>query len=160
MAHEIEHTSGINQVDLWAAVFKDDGGTMKVYDLITPEWEVWTDGAGVDDYDIPLTEAGGGGKYTATFPSALPAGNYSINIYKGSSKDGNDEPVAGCDVYWNGTTLHKIGGDVVLIRKILANKAVQDKTTGVIVYYDDDGITPILTITPTDNGSLITRTPS
>jgi hypothetical protein len=47
-----------------------------------------------------------------------------------------------------------------LVRKILANKAVQNKLTGVITYYDDDDVTPILTITPTDDGSLITRTPS
>ncbi len=47
-----------------------------------------------------------------------------------------------------------------LVKKILANKAVQNKSTGVITYYDDDGTTPILTITPTDDGSLITRTPS
>jgi len=47
-----------------------------------------------------------------------------------------------------------------LIKKILANKAVQNKSTGVITYYDDDGTTPILTITPTDDGSLVTRTPS
>jgi hypothetical protein len=48
--------------------------------------------------------------------------------------------------------------DVAL--KILRNKAVQNKTTGQIKYYDDDGETVILTHTPEDNDSEITRTPS
>jgi len=44
-----------------------------------------------------------------------------------------------------------------LILKILKNKAVQNKTTGAIVIYDDDGVTPILTLTPTDSATEITR---
>jgi len=44
--------------------------------------------------------------------------------------------------------------------KMLINKAVQNKATGTINYYDDDGQTVILTHTPTDGESEITRTPS
>ena len=44
--------------------------------------------------------------------------------------------------------------------KVLVNKAVQNKNTGAIEYYDDDGQTIILTHTPTDEQSTITRTPS
>ncbi|KPJ66958.1 MAG: hypothetical protein AMJ43_06445 [Coxiella sp. DG_40] len=44
--------------------------------------------------------------------------------------------------------------------KTLLNKAVQAKTTGVIDYYDDDGQTVILTHTPTDGESAITRVPN
>jgi hypothetical protein len=44
--------------------------------------------------------------------------------------------------------------------KVIVNKAVQTKSTGVIVYYDNDGETPILTHTPTDTEADITRTPS
>lgn len=44
--------------------------------------------------------------------------------------------------------------------KTLLNKAIQAKATGVIDYYDDDGETKILTQTPTDSESDITRTPS
>jgi hypothetical protein len=47
--------------------------------------------------------------------------------------------------------------DVAL--KMLKNKAVQDKTTGQIKYYDDDGETVILTHTPEDSDSEITRMP-
>jgi len=44
--------------------------------------------------------------------------------------------------------------------KVLVNKAVQNKSTGAIIYYDDDGQTAILTMTPTDGESTITLTPS
>ena len=44
--------------------------------------------------------------------------------------------------------------------KILINKAVQNKSTGEIQYYDDDGTTVILTHIPTDEESTITRIPS
>jgi len=46
-----------------------------------------------------------------------------------------------------------------LAAKSLVNKAIQTKATGAVVYYDDDGLTPILTHTPTDGESTITRTP-
>lgn len=52
------------------------------------------------------------------------------------------------------------GGLYEKAAKILVNKAVQTKSTGVIEYYDDDGQTVILTHTPTDGESSITRTPS
>ena len=44
--------------------------------------------------------------------------------------------------------------------KMLINKAVQNKVTGIIQYYDDDDTTVILTHTPIDDESTITRTPS
>jgi hypothetical protein len=44
--------------------------------------------------------------------------------------------------------------------KILANRAAQNKVTGAISYYDDDGTTVILTHTPDDGSSSITRAPS
>jgi len=44
--------------------------------------------------------------------------------------------------------------------KMLVNKAVQNKATGATVYYDDDGETPILTLTPTDSETDITRASS
>jgi hypothetical protein len=54
------------------------------------------------------------------------------------------------------------GGDAGLLQKaakMLLNKAVQDKLTGAIRYYDDDGETVILTHTPGENESSLTRTP-
>lgn len=44
--------------------------------------------------------------------------------------------------------------------RILLNKAVQSKLTGEIRYYDDDGVTAILTHTPEENESSFTRMPS
>ena len=44
--------------------------------------------------------------------------------------------------------------------RMLVNKAIQNKVTGAISYYDDDGETVILTHTPSDAESTITRTPS
>jgi hypothetical protein len=44
--------------------------------------------------------------------------------------------------------------------KMLINKAVQNKLTSAIQYMDDDGVTPILTHTPTESTSQIIRTPS
>ena len=41
--------------------------------------------------------------------------------------------------------------------KMLLNKAVQDKLTGAIRYYDDDGQTVILTHTPDEGASSLTR---
>jgi len=43
--------------------------------------------------------------------------------------------------------------------KVILNKAVQNKATGAVQYYDDDGQTVILTHTPQDGESQITRMP-
>jgi len=44
--------------------------------------------------------------------------------------------------------------------KVIVNKAVQNKETGVIEHYDDDGETVILTQTPSESDTEVTRTPS
>jgi len=44
--------------------------------------------------------------------------------------------------------------------KVLVNKAVQNKVTGVISFYDDDGQTLLFTQTPNENETSITRTSS
>jgi len=44
--------------------------------------------------------------------------------------------------------------------KSLVNKAIQNKNTGAIDYYDDDGQTILFTHMPIDDESTITRTPS
>jgi hypothetical protein len=52
------------------------------------------------------------------------------------------------------------GADAELLTraaKMLLNKAVQDKLTGAIRYYDNDGQTVILTHTPNENASSLTR---
>jgi len=44
--------------------------------------------------------------------------------------------------------------------KVLVNKAVQNKLSGAITYYESDGVTTFLTHTPSDEEAAITRTPS
>lgn len=44
--------------------------------------------------------------------------------------------------------------------KMLLNKAVQNKLSGEIRYYDDDGVTAILTHTPNEDESTFTRMPN
>lgn len=44
--------------------------------------------------------------------------------------------------------------------KVLVNKAVQDKVTGQIRYYDDDGQAVILTHTPAESDEQLLREPS
>ena len=44
--------------------------------------------------------------------------------------------------------------------KLLTNKAVQNKVTGAIEYFDDDGQSVILTHTPSESESSLTRAPS
>lgn len=51
-------------------------------------------------------------------------------------------------------------GKALLAAKSLVNKAVQNKATGAIDYYDDDSETVILTQTPDDGQSTIVRVPS
>ncbi|MCJ7692766.1 MAG: hypothetical protein MUO22_05065 [Sedimentisphaerales bacterium] len=57
---------------------------------------------------------------------------------------------------------NRFGGSLLFKKaaKLLVNKAVQNKGTGVIDYYDDDGETVILTHTPAEGESIITRTSS
>jgi len=44
--------------------------------------------------------------------------------------------------------------------KLLSNTVIQTKSTGAVVVYDDDGSTPLLTLTPTEDSTKITLTPS
>jgi hypothetical protein len=50
--------------------------------------------------------------------------------------------------------------DIEKVVKMLVNKAVQNKSTGAIDYYDDDGQSVVLTHTPAETESSVTRTPS
>lgn len=49
--------------------------------------------------------------------------------------------------------------DIEKAVKVLTNRAVQNKLSGAIDYYDDDGQTVILTHTPSESESILTRTP-
>ena len=122
-------------------------------------FENW--GAGghdADDYDVALSENGSaGGHYVGDFDSAsnISAGRYTVQVFlqAGDNPADGDELVGSGQLVWTGA------GELTA-DKMLANKAIQNKATGAIQYFDDDGQTVILTHTPSDEESTITRTPS
>jgi len=150
MANEIhiDYASG-NTV---YAVVRDGAG--KVWYPAGQVFEDWgTSGHDADDYDISLTDKSGD-RYVGDFDANIPAGRYTIQAFlqAGANPADSDDLVGSDEMIWR-------GGRRLTVDKILANKAVQNKVTGAIDYYDDDGQTVILTHTPTDDQSSITRTP-
>ena len=130
-------------------------GAGDVWNATGQTFELWgTGGRTADDYDISLTDKSGSW-YIGNLDSSIPAGRYSIQVFlqAGANPADGDTFIAGQEILWSGT-------GVVKADKLLANKAVQDKPSGQIKYYDDDGQTVLLTLTPTDAASTITRTPS
>lgn len=118
-------------------------------------FESWgTGGRTADDYDISLTDKGGS-RYVGNFDSNIPASRYSVQVFvqAGANPADSDNLVGGDEIVWSGT-------GKVTCDKLLANKAIQNKATGEIKYYDDDGQTVLLTHTPVDTAATITRTPS
>jgi hypothetical protein len=118
-------------------------------------FEDWADnGHDADDYDINLIDKGGN-RYVGDFDINVPAGRYTVQVFlqSGTGPSDGDSLIGSDKIIWTGC------GELT-VDKILANKAVQNKVTGAINYYDDDGETIILTHTPTDSESSITRAPS
>jgi hypothetical protein len=118
-------------------------------------FETWgTGGRTAHDYDISLTDKGGS-RYVGDFDSNIPAGRYSVQSFlqAGAYPVDSDSFVGSIEIVWSGTG--KVRSD-----KLLANKAIQDKATGEIKYYDDDGQTVLMTLTPLDTIGAITRMPS
>jgi hypothetical protein len=118
-------------------------------------FESWgNNGHNADNYDISLTDKSGS-RYVGNFDANIPAGRYTVQMFlqAGANPADSDELIGGARIIWTGSA-------ELTCEKILANKAVQNKATGAIDYYDDDGQTIILTHTPTDGESSITRTPS
>ena len=122
-------------------------------------FENWgANGHDADDSDVSLSEVGSGGSHYACnldTGSNIPAGRYCVVVFlqAGASPADGDKIIGSGEIVWTGA------GEVTA-DKILANKAIQTKSTGAIKYYDDDGQTVILTHTPDDGESAITRTPS
>jgi len=117
-------------------------------------FEDWgTSGHNADNYDIALTGKGGS-RYVGNFPGNITAGRYTIQMFlqAGANPADSDQLIGSARIIWTGS------GELTA-DKILANKAVQDKATGAIDYYDDDGQTIILTHSPSDGPSSITRMP-
>jgi hypothetical protein len=151
MANEIQvnYASG----NTLYAVVRNSAG--EVWFVTGEVFEAWgTGGRTADDYDIGLIDKSGS-RYVGGFDTNIPAGRYSIQAFlqAGANPADGDTLVAAEEIVWSGSG--KVTTD-----KLLANKAVQNKLTGQIQYYDDDGQTVLLIQTPTDTESAITRTPS
>ncbi len=150
MANEI-HADYASGNTLYAVV---RNAAANVWYVAGQVFETWgTGGRTADDYDISLTGKSGS-RYVGSFDVNIPAGRYSVQVFlqAGANPADGDSLVAGCEIVWSGTG--RVTSD-----KLLANKAVQNKTTGQITYYDDDGQTVLLTHTPADAQTTLTRTP-
>lgn len=151
MSNEI-HANYASGNTLYAVVRNAAGD---VWYVAGQAFEVWgIGGRTVDDYDISLTDKSGS-RYVGNFDTNIQAGRYSVQVFlQAGVNPANDDTLVGSDkIVWSGT-------GVVTADKLLANKAIQDKSSGQIKYYDDDGQTVLLTHTPTDAAAAITRTPS
>jgi len=145
----IDYTSGST---LYAVI---RNGAGEVWYAEGQVFESWGTGSRTaNDYDISLTDKGGS-RYVGNFDGNIPAGRYSIQAFlqAGAIPADSDNLVGGDEIVWS-------GAGKVTCDKLLANKAVQKKSTGEIKYYDDDGQTVLLTHTPADAAATITRTPS
>jgi len=130
-------------------------------------FENWGAGGNdADDYDVSLSPVGSAPAHIGHFDagSNIAAGRYFLVgfLREGASPADGDPRIAESDrpLIWDGTKeLFAPSLSAAKAFKSLVNKAIQTKSTGAIVFFDDDGVTPILTHTPTDGESTITRTP-
>jgi hypothetical protein len=72
--------------------------------------------ANIDDYDVALAEQGIASRfYVATFPAGIPAGVYSVAVYKrsGGSPAEGDLVVGAADIHWTGTQVVDLSDQAV-----------------------------------------------
>jgi len=151
MANEIhvDYTSGST---LYAVIRNQAGQVWRVAGQVFESWG--TGGHTADDYDIALMDTGGS-HYLGSFDGNILGGSYSIQVFRQLDADpANTDPlVSSRQILWTGS------GELTAA-KILVNRAIQDKVTGDIDYYDDDGQTILLTHTMGDTQAYLTRTPN
>jgi hypothetical protein len=106
-----------------------------------------------DDYDIALTDRTGS-RYVGDFDAGIPSGSYCIQIFRqaGATPAATDVLVGSREILWTGT------GELTAA-KLLANRAIEDRMTETLDYYDDDGRTVLLSQTLHEGASTFTRTP-
>ena len=134
------------------AVIRDSEG--QVWYVAGQVFEIWgDDGHIADDYAIPLADSGGS-RYVGDFDLNLPGGSYFIQIFRqvGADPADTDELVSSRRMLWTGS------GELTAT-KLLTNRAVQDKATGRIDFYDDNGQTVLFTLTPWDTQAFVARLP-
>ena len=159
MTNEIQYNH-TNDTDILYAILRNPA--KQIRDVENNEWDTHPESGSLDDCDISAGTASGG-LWSGDFPSGIDNGFYvvQIRLRAGSTPDCSDEIIGSAKGFWDGVTFgNALDAKLDKATKLLVNKAVQNKNTGVIEYFDDDGETVILTHTPTDGESTITRTPS
>ncbi len=108
-----------------------------------------------------ISKDGGAQGSLANNPAHKGNGQWSINLTAGEM---NADVIGLLFVHTDAVPVHfTIKTEPACMEKaakVIVNKAVQNKLTGEIVYYDDDGNTIIVTHTPEDTETEITRTPN
>jgi hypothetical protein len=151
MANEI-HVDYASGNTLYAVV---RNGAGNVWHVAGQVFEAWGTGSRTaDDYNMSLTDKSGS-RYVGNFDNNIPSGRHTVQVFlqAGANPADSDNLVGANEIVWSG--MGRVTAD-----KLLANKAVQNKATGEIKYYDDDGQTLLLTHTPIDAEAITTRTPS
>jgi len=154
MSHEIQVDVGT--ADTMYAVIRNAAG--QVWYPAGQVFETWgTGGRTAANYAITLTDRGAY-RRTGDFDANIPAGRYSVQVRVqagGSPADGDAlaspalTEVLTRQILWSGS-------GVVTVDKLLANKRRQDKSSGAITYFDDDGATELLSEAPVDTETTIT----
>jgi len=123
-------------------------------DVIISPWEALTALSGLmDDHTQNYAYEIGEGYYRIDVPDSLfAAGTVRAVVLVRDNVDSS--------ILVAGREIQIVSSKYLLAARMLANKAIQDKLTGAIDYYDDDASAIILTHTPTDAEATITRTPS
>jgi hypothetical protein len=148
MANEL-HTNYESGNTLYAVIRSKDGKVWYVNGMVFES--CGTGGRDAEDYCINLADKGGS-LYVGDFDENIPPGRYFVQVFlqAGASPANSDSLIAGKEFIWSGTG--EITSD-----KLLANKAVQNKSSGQIRYYDDDGQTILVTLIPSEDQQSVTR---
>ncbi|MBN1974199.1 MAG: hypothetical protein JW787_11205 [Sedimentisphaerales bacterium] len=148
MANEI-HVNYESENTLYA-VIRDKAGN--AWYVNGQAFELWgTTGRDAEDYCISLTDRNGS-LYVGDFNENISSGRYYIQIFlqAGANPADGDSLIAGKEFVWSGT------GEITP-DKLLVNKAIQNKSSGQIQYFDDDGQTVLITLIPTEDNESVTR---
>ena len=116
-------------------------------------FELWGTGSrDAADYCINLVDKSGS-LFVGDFDENIQSGRYYIQVFlqAGAMPDDGDSLVKSAEFLWSGT-------GQIIPEKILVNKAIQNKSTGQIQYFDDDGQTVLVTLTPSEDNESVTRT--
>ena len=150
MAYEIQADYASGSV-LYAIIRSPAGQVWHPAERVFEDWG--SGGHTIDDYDIALADKSGS-RYVGSFDAGIPGGCYCIQVFRqaGASPVETDALVCSREILWTGF------GELTAV-KMLANKAFQDKITGEIEYYDDDGQTVLLTVVPYDLEDMMMRAP-